>query len=50
MKKFLLEAVGTIIGAFIMATAVAFFLLPNESMLAIINLVVGEIFTVCFVV
>lgn len=30
MKKFLLEAVGTIIGAFIMATAVAFFLLPNE--------------------
>ena len=30
MKKFLIESLGTIIGSFIMACSISFFLLPNE--------------------
>ena len=30
IKKFLIETIGTILGALIMATSVSFFLLPNE--------------------
>lgn len=30
MKKFLIESIGTIVGSFIMACSISFFLLPNE--------------------